>query len=209
MKKKGTRISSFRIEVCGGIASGKTTFANLLKTLNLQIVFEDFKTNPFWKAFYTNPGKYIFETEITFTLLHYHQIKKRIDEQSDIIVCDFSFVLDLAYAKIGLDGSKLKAFENVYSEIYKELGAPSLLVHLRCNANTELERIRSRGRKEEDSIDLEFLAALNQAVENEALNMQGQCRLLTIDSGLKDFANDETVKQEMSSLISDFISTNL
>jgi len=197
------------IEICGGIASGKTTFASLMKKLNIGILFEDFKTNPFWKAFYTNPGKYIFETEIAFTLLHYHQIKKRIEEQNDIIVCDFSFVLDLAYAKMGLEGSKLKAFESVYSEIHRELGAPSLLIHLKCDANTELERIRRRGRKEENSINLEFLAALNKAVEDEVLKVREKWAVLTIDSSLKDFANDENIKKEMTGIISDFISTNL
>ena len=118
-------------------------------------------------------------------------------------------MLDLAYAKIGLDGSKLRAFENVYSEIKKELGSPSLLVHLKCDANTELERIRRRGRKEEASIDLDFLEELNQAVENEVVNIQGQYQLVTIDSGIKDFANDKKIKKEMTGIISDFISTNL
>jgi deoxyguanosine kinase len=202
-------LRGLRIEVCGGIASGKTTFARLMNKKGLKPLFENFKDNPFWRAFYNNPGKFIFETEVTFTLLHYHQIKRRIEEGSDVILCDFSFVLDLAYAKIGLDGSKLNAFENVLSEIYEELGALSLLVHLKCDANTELERIRRRARKEESSINLDFLAALNQAVESEVLNIQGQYQLVTIDSGIKDFANDENIKKEMTGIISDFISTNL
>ena len=61
------------VEVCGGIASGKTTFASLMTRIDLIPIFEDFKKNPFWEAFYCNPGKYIFETEISFILLHYHQ----------------------------------------------------------------------------------------------------------------------------------------
>jgi len=180
-----------------------------MRKVGLKPILENFKKVPSWEAFYANPGKFIFETEITFTLLHYYQIKRRIEEGSDVILCDFSFVLDLAYAKIGLDGSKLKAFENVHCEINKELGPPSLLVHLKCDPSAELERIRSRGRKEEASINLDFLEALNQAVENEVLNIQGQYQLVTIDSGIKDFANDENIKKEMTGIISDFISTNL
>jgi deoxyguanosine kinase len=198
-----------RIEICGGLASGKTTFAKLMRKVGLKPILENFKKVPSWEAFYTNPGKFIFETELTFTLLHYHQIKRRIEEGSDVMLCDFSFVLDLAYAKIGLDGSKLKTFENVHSEINKELGSPSLLVPLKCDANTELERIRRRGRKEEASINLDFLEALNQAVENEVLNIQGQYQMVTIDSGIKDFANDEDIKKEMTGIISNFISKNL
>jgi deoxyguanosine kinase len=190
-----------RIEISGGIASGKTTFAALLDRLAIEIIFEDFRQNPFWKAFYTNPGKYIFETEIAFTLIHYHQIKKQIERGSKILVCDFSFSLDLAYGRIGLKGSQLEAFERVCSEVYKELGLPSLLVHLECDAETELARIRKRNRPEERSINLDFLDSLNKAVEKEVSILQPKCPIVTIDSSVKDFANDEATKEEMRQLI--------
>jgi deoxyadenosine/deoxycytidine kinase len=38
------------IEICGGIASGKTTFAGLLSTLGWEVVYEAFGTNPFCPA---------------------------------------------------------------------------------------------------------------------------------------------------------------
>lgn len=194
-----------RAEICGGIASGKTTFAKLMDRLTLDITLEDFRQNPFWKAFYTNPGKYIFETEIAFSLLHYHQIKKRVEKASQIIVCDFSFSLDLAYGKIGLKGAQLEAFEGVCSEIYKELGLPSLLVHLNCDAESELARIRKRGRAEESSINLDFLNNLNRAVDNEVSSLRAKCPVLTIDSSAKDFAHHEQVKEEMRALIREHI----
>jgi deoxyadenosine/deoxycytidine kinase len=82
------------IEVCGGIASGKTTFAGLMTRIGLKPVFEEFRTNPFWQAFYFDPAKYAFETEITFMLQHYHQIKKDQLIMGKSICCDFSFFLD-------------------------------------------------------------------------------------------------------------------
>jgi deoxyguanosine kinase len=194
-----------RVEICGGIASGKTTFAALMERLPLEIILEDFKDNPFWKAFYTNPGKYIFETEIAFSLLHYHQIKRQIEKASEILVCDFSFSLDLAYAKIGLKGSQLEAFEMVCSEIYKELGLPTLLVHLQCDAETELARITKRGRAEESLISLHFLDGLNKAVEKEVSALRPKCPIISINSSVKDFAHDEATKEEMRELLRDNI----
>ena len=73
-----------RIEICGGLASGKTTLAELMSQVSPKPVLENFKKVPSWQAFYTNPGKYIFETEITFTLLHYHQVKIKIEKAKDI-----------------------------------------------------------------------------------------------------------------------------
>ena len=192
------------IEVCGGIAAGKTTLASLMKKVDLSPIFEDFKKSPFWEAFYCNPGKYIFETEVSFLLLHYHQIKTALESKSKLI-CDFSFLLDLAYARIGLTGDKLKAFECVLDEIKKELPRPDLIVHLECAAETELERIRRRARKEEEMINLEFLDGLNKGVHREINTIQTSIPVLTIDSSKKDFANVESVKEEMVGLISDFL----
>ena len=207
--KKGNRssLNNNRIEICGGIAAGKTTFALLMKRTDLDPIFENFKKSPFWEAFYRNPGKYIFETEVSFILLHYHQIKKALEStKSDKLICDFSFLLDLAYAKIGLTGTKLKTFECVLDEIRKDLPKPNLIVYLVCDAKTELERIRRRARTEENSINLEFLDSLNKALHQEVDKIQGTLPIITIDSAKKDFANVELVKKEMISLINDFLS---
>src|SRR5271157_6204123 len=135
-----------RIEVCGGIASGKTTFAGLLKRLAFTPIFEKFQANPFLEAFYQDAAKYAFETEISFLLQHYHQIKKE-SGQDIISACDFSMILDIAFARMGLNGTKLQAFSLVYDEVKRDLGYPPLLVHLKCDAQTELRRIRDRARE--------------------------------------------------------------
>ena len=195
------------IEVCGGIAAGKTTFAALFGSYYLEPLFEDFKKSPFWDAFYCNPGKYIFETEISFVLLHYHQIKVAIESKQKKLICDFSFLLDLAYAKIGLSDSKLNAFECVLEEIRKELPTPDLIVYLNCDAQTELKRIRSRARAEESSINLEFLDSLNKALALEVEQIKSKVPVITVNSAEKDFAHSEATKVEMVTLIDDFMKT--
>lgn len=189
-----------RIEVCGGIASGKTTFAHLMRNIGIEPILENFKENPFWDPFYSNPGKYIFETEVSFTLQHYHQIKK--EAASDKInICDFSFLLDIAYAEIGLKGTQLNTYLTVYEEIKRELPPPILLVHLTCNADTEMKRIRERARKVESSITLEFLDSLNKALDRQVQLSKGRHNVITIDSAEKNFADDESVKHEMTALM--------
>jgi deoxyadenosine/deoxycytidine kinase len=189
-----------RIEVCGGIASGKTTFANLMSSIGFLPLFENFRANPFWEAFYSNPGKYIFETEVSFTLQHYHQIKK--EAVSDKInICDFSFLLDIAYAEVGLRETQLRTYLTVYEEIKRELPSPILLVHLFCDADTEMKRIRARARKVESSITLEFLDSLNKAVDRQVHLSKGKQNIITIDSAEKNFADDDAVKEEMIALI--------
>lgn len=194
------RHESTRIEICGGIASGKTTLASLLDRLGFDPTYENFKSNPFWEAFYTVPSKYNFETEICFVLQHYHQIKRQSSEGQKI-ACDYSFLLDLAYAEMGLKGSQLNAFNVVYEEIVKELPPPTLIIHLQCDASIELERIRKRARAVEESITLDFLDILNNAVANEVSKFSDQSKIITIDSTLENFADDEIIKSEMLHLV--------
>ncbi|MCK5148949.1 deoxynucleoside kinase [bacterium] len=195
------------IEICGGIASGKTTFASLFNQNTLTPLYEDFKKSPFWESFYCNPGKYIFETEISFILLHYHQIKLALESNKNNLICDFSFLLDLAYAKIGMTDSKLHAFECVLDEVKRELPTPDLIVYLDCDSQTELERVEKRARAEESSINLEFLDSLNKALAFEVKQIKTQVPVITVNSAEKDFANAESTKKEMVKLIYDILKT--
>jgi deoxyguanosine kinase len=188
------------IDICGGIAAGKTSFALLFENYPIKPIYEDFKKSPFWEAFYFNPGKYIFETEISFILLHYHQIKKATEQDHTNLICDFSFLLDLAYAKIGLSGSQLNAFECVLNEIQNELPQPDFYIYLECDAETQLNRIQRRKRPEEGLITVDFLESLNNALRCE-IDRIDKAKVITINSAEKDFANIKSVQYEMIDLI--------
>ena len=185
-----------RIELCGPIGAGKTTLANLLVNRGYSLVVDNFNINPFWEAFYLNQGKYIFETEITFLLQHYHDLKK-FDKKNTNFVCDFSFVQDLGYAKIGLLGNKLKLFESVYKEILREFGLPELIIFLKCDIDILLERIKKRGRKEELLIQKRFLNNLNKMVSHEVKLLMRKVKVLKINSGEKDYLNNEIVQKQI------------
>lgn len=200
IKEISSQSRPLRIEVCGGIASGKTSIATLMNRIGIKSVFENFKINPFWEAFYSDPISYAFETEITFLLQHYHQIKTELSNEK-MSICDFSFLLDLAYAEIGLQGTKLKTFLTVYNEIKLELPAPVLIIHLNCDAKTELERIYNRGRIEEKKININFLKNLNRVIDQKIRDVSKEINIISINSTQKNFVNDESVKQEIINLV--------
>ncbi|SDY36184.1 deoxynucleoside kinase [Nitrosomonas sp. Nm33] len=197
-----------RIEICGGIASGKTTLANLLASLNIKPILENFQINPFWKAFYADPIGTAFETEITFLLQHYHQIKLAGKSESKI-VSDFAMYLDLAYAHVTLQEDKRETFLSVYREVEKELGVPALLIHLKCDPETELKRIRERGRDVENLITIEYLQQINTQLEKILIEKANPHKLFVINSGLLDFAHDEDVKQSVLNKINTSFSLEL
>jgi len=193
---QNNKINNSRIEICGGIASGKSTLASFSSQLGIDPIYESFQSNPFWEAFYTVPVKYNFETEICFMLQHYHQIKKN-NSNNQIIVCDYSFLLDIAYAEMGLNDSQFDAFMSVYKVIERELPPPAMIIHLQCDAETELSRIRKRGRVVEESINSDFLNALNNAVSEQVSKANQKSKIITIDSAKKNFADDVAVRNEI------------
>jgi deoxyguanosine kinase len=180
-----------RIEICGGIAAGKTTLLKLLRIPGLDPLFEDFSANPFWKVFFADPKLFGFETEMTFALLHLHQVKR--SQNAGGIICDFSFLLDRAFAKICLTGIECSLVEAVHKQIADSLGPPALLIDLRCAPEVELARITQRGRPEEVSVSLDYLQELNDNIEGEVNRLRGHMPIVSIDSGSENFLLDSAV----------------
>ena len=184
-----TAETQYRIEVCGGIASGKTTATRLFQDGKHALVEEDFQSNPFWRAFYDDPAGNAFEAELTFLLQHFHQVKNACGEGKNL-VCDFSFLLDRAYTNVTLDSRKRRAFAAVYAEVCRSVPPPTLLVYLSCPAETQLKRIRARARAVESAITIEYLRALNSSLKRWIGRYRKIGAVLEIDSEAIDFAHD-------------------
>lgn len=177
-----------KLEIVGGIASGKSTLAQSIALHGASPVFESFATNPFFELFYTNPFRYAFETEVTYMLQHYSSIADAAGAAHKWVVADFSMALDLAYARVTLSPDDLKIFEQVYDHAVAKIGRPDLLIKLDCAPEVELARIRARARPAEKSIELDYLRRLNLATEAvlDDARFRGQA-VLRIDSGALDF----------------------
>ncbi len=189
-------MTAFRVEVCGGIASGKTSVAGLFENEKAITLFEDFKANPFWEQFYEDPKRFAFETEVTFLLQHYNQIKAASGSKEPI-VCDFSFLLDRAYVDVTLPEEERRVFLTVFEEVQRQLGPPALYVLLECSPEEEMRRVQARSRETEKAIGIDYLSALNDAVAEHVDTAAVSTKVLRIDSEHRNFAVDPVCQQEM------------
>jgi len=188
-----------RVEICGSIASGKTTLCQCMAKNSLPL-FEEFHKNPFFEDFYADPTAYSFETEITFLLQHYHLIKKQ--KFTSLIACDYSLLLDMAYADVNLAGDRSKIFFEIVEELQKEIGLPKNIIHLVCPEEVLLKRIIKRSRKAETSITIDYLRSLHKAISLRVKEFSCQISTLIIDSHAIDFRSDIHGIQELQALIS-------
>jgi deoxyadenosine/deoxycytidine kinase len=189
-----------RIEISGGIASGKTTLANLLtENSEYGLALERFRENPFWPRFYERPDLYSVEKNFCFLAQHTGEVKGLRD--TTLVICDYAVVQDLAYASLSDVPGHLAAMELAFEHLYAQLPPPALIVNLRCNPVEQLRRIRERSRKEEARIDVEYLSSLNDAIGRALARYASNTRTHEIRSDAIDFAHDIAMATEVKRTI--------
>jgi deoxyadenosine/deoxycytidine kinase len=191
-----------RTEICGNIASGKTTLGRLLGRDSFVSIYEKFTENPFYQAFYQDPVGNSFETELTFHLQHYHAIKTNQLPQDIPFTCDFSLTLDQAYADVTLRGRRAELFSQVSDELIEEVGLPSKVIYLNCPERVLLERIRARNREPEKAITIEYLEALRKAIDKRIIETEKRTKVIRIDSNELDFATNPHDQKKILSILS-------
>jgi deoxyadenosine/deoxycytidine kinase len=184
-----------RIEICGGIATGKTTLAEQIAAAGkITLVREVFEEVPFWKKFYENPVVYEFSKNISFLLFHADCLRTASASPNGA-VCDFAFLQDMSYAAISpRRQQELPILRAIHGHLAKSIAPPSAIVHLYCSTQTQLQRIRGRGRQPEQSIGARYLEDLNGALENDLRTLkasQGATPLIyPIDTDEVDILKD-------------------
>lgn len=153
----------FRIEICGILGAGKTTLASALSRFGIYTINESYKANPFWETYYKDREKYVFETTTTFLLQHYHEIKK-VPVGTFKIACDYALTQDYAYASMALDRKKMAVYQGLHRVIMDEVELPDLVINVKCDLETALDRIHARGRAVEQALTLDVLDHLQQSI---------------------------------------------
>ncbi len=183
-----------RIEICGGIASGKTTLARIMEKEGFCAVYERYQDNPFLGEFYKNKGvDCSFETEMVFTLLHYKMLRAMSENKQ--LVSDYSLLQDLAYGKANLKKEEFAVFYQMYQYLMQQIALPQMIIYLKCRTKVLAERIADRAREMEQMVDIDYLSESILALE---ACLEGASRVLVIESDRVDFINkdrDETVKK--------------
>ena len=178
MNKSDVKVISF--EGCVGV--GKTSLTKYFSNeLGLKKIIEEYEKNPFLEE-YHNSMNVTLETEITFLLIHYSQIKKTINQtDSNIILCDFSIEKNLVFAQMTLNKKQLSVFEKVYDHIISEIGYPNYSIFIDLSVDIIRERIAKRGRTFEINADPKFFIEYNKRVRNHYLN-QSKSKVYVINA---------------------------
>jgi deoxyadenosine/deoxycytidine kinase len=180
------------IAIEGVIGVGKTTLARMLQpAFDSGLLLEVFEENPFLSDFYSDRARYAFQTQIFFLLSRYHQQRRTVSEllaQSNNLVADYTFEKDALFAQINLRGDELEMYYRVHEALAEKIVPPELIVYLKAETDTLMQRIAQRDRPYERNMERNYIEELNQAYEMFFTDRQSRrSPVLAIDTNQLDY----------------------
>lgn len=186
------------IAIAGNIGVGKTTLTRLLsKNLQWRAYYEKVIDNPYLASFYDDMNRWSFHLQIFF-LSHRFKSQKEITEWPDSCIQDRSIYEDVEIFARTLNEKGFMSkvdYENyrlLFSTMVGYLRKPDLIIFLQASVDRLIERILSRGRDYEQTIDRGYLEQLGQAYErwiDEA--EEAGFKIYRINTENKDFEENE------------------
>jgi deoxyadenosine/deoxycytidine kinase len=177
------------VAIAGNIGVGKTTLTRALASqLSWQCYLEPVINNPYLDDFYADMSRWAFHLQVYF-------LSKRFVSQREIELADVSCVQDRTiyedvevfartlHNRGHLIGRDWDNYRDLFHAMTDYLRPPDIIVYLRCDVDTLLQRIRKRGRPSEMSISADYLTELNDAYEGWVREGSSRFRMAVLDTG--------------------------
>ena len=181
------------IAVEGPIGVGKTSLTKrLAETFNYETLLEKSDENPFLDRFYENPRQHALSTQLFFLFQRAQQIQdlRQEDLFEPVRVADFSIEKDQLFAQQNLDADEYELYLKVYKHLIVDSPIPDMVIYLQAPTVTLLDRIKKRGIKAEQFIELGYLENLNHAY-TEFFHYYNSSPLLIVNSAEIDLVNND------------------
>jgi deoxyguanosine kinase len=173
----------------GVIGVGKTSLARLLQPVfQAELLLEVFEENPFLSDFYADRKRYAFQTQIFFLLSRYHQQHEGVPLalSRGNLISDYTFDKDSLFARLNLEGDELEMYDRVHLALAERIMRPDLILYLRADTDTALNRIALRDRSYERNMDRAYIDDLNRAYD-EFFSGPQSAPILAVDTNQMDF----------------------
>lgn len=183
------------VAVAGNIGVGKSTLVALLcQRLGWEPFYEPVTENPYLEDFYRDMRAWAFHSQVFF-LTRRLRAHRQLMEHPTSVVQDRSvyedaeiFALNL-YRQGHIGERDYKSYYELYTVLTEFLAPPDLVVYLRADVPTLVQRIHNRSRSYERQIAPDYLAQLNVLYE-EWIARFSLCPVLTVPAGDLDYVSN-------------------
>ncbi len=197
------------IAIEGVIGVGKTTLARLCRNeFQAELLLEVFEENPFLARFYEDRKRYGFQTQIFFLLSRFHQQHDAIPAAlaRGNLISDYTFDKNEIFARLNIEGDELAMYERVHAIMSTKIPLPDLVVYLKADTDTLMQRIEARDRPYERAMERDYIASLGRAYD-EFFAHYTAAPVLTLDTNRLDIVRSpqdlhfaiETIRTKLES----------
>ena len=196
------------ITILGLIGSGKSTLVtNLAKRYNYIEYQEPVESNPFLELYYQDPHRWSYAMQVNLLFERYKQSQEAFlrSSRGEDTVVDSSIYSDAAFALIQRQSGyftdkEYLSYINIHKVIAAQTAYPDITFFLKADINTIIQRINSRARACESSIQKDYLLSLMNAYDIILNDLKRHTDIVYIDAR----KSAEVVCDEASSIISNY-----
>ena len=159
--------------------------------------------HPLIDDFYKDPATYALETEMIFTIMHYHDVARAAKEGvfKHDVVSDLFFDGVEAYTTYTLSEKDRRAFIPLVRSLQERIPPPTQVFFLDASPEFLMERVRGRGRDYERYMTFEYLDGVNRSFK-EFIKGYRRAPVTTLDSeSLYYMTPEDAVKTIESSFL--------
>jgi deoxyadenosine/deoxycytidine kinase len=193
----------FYLAIAGNIGVGKTLVTDLLgERLGWDTYYEPVADNPYLDDFYADMRRYSFHLQV-FLLSKRFALQRKIQESGHSVVQDRTIYEDteifarILYRRGMMDERDYHNYKDLFATMVSYLRPPDLILYLRAQPETILERIHVRGRDCEREIDEDYIRELHESYELWAERIPVIAPLHVVDTETLDLKNDRRAQDEL------------
>ncbi len=185
-------MKTYFVAIAGNVGVGKSTLTRLLaQRLGWEPFYEAVDDNPYLTDFYQDMRQWAFHSQVYFLsrrLRHHYELLQRDHSviQDRSVYEDAEIFARNLYEQGAMTERDYRSYQELYQVLCAFLPPPDLIVYLRADVPTLLQRIQQRGRAFEQAMDPAYLARLNRLYDAWAQSFT-LSPILTIEAQALDF----------------------
>ena len=175
------------IGISGIIGVGKSTLTqDLSERLGYATYNEPVKDNPYLEDFYSDMNRWGAMMQIHLLFRRFEQHQQIVWNSEKGAVQDRTIYEDTIFARMlheagFIDQRDYDTYQGHFNLMKRYLVYPNLLIYLRVDPETSLQRIAKRGRKTESGITLDYMQKLHDGYESFIEEMDRYTQVLILD----------------------------
>lgn len=187
------------------VGAGKTSYMEMLsEEMKIPCFQEPVQDNPLLDKFYYNRKRYAFPLQIYFLNRRFEMLKKA-SEAGEPRLMDRSIYGDMIFAKMlyeegDMEKDEFILYRDLLTNMLDHVEAPKLMIYLKIDTDSAIERIKKRGRDYEQIVERDYWENLNKEYEDYFSNYN-LSPLLVIEAAKYDIVGNLKDREKVLQII--------